>query len=73
MKCIGEKCKGYFESDGHTWCLEVDLPVWKDDECKLPDKIKEVRDDLLRRCSLFEDILDAECGESLDDEIDKMD
>jgi len=72
MKCIGEKCKRFFESDGHTWCLELDVRMFGDySECELPNKIKEVRDDLLRKCELLEDILETG-NDGLDELIDKM-
>ena len=73
MKCIGEKCPRIFESDGKLWCFEVDLPIWNDSECKLPNKIREIRDELLRKCELLETILDIDCGDNLDELIDKMD
>jgi len=73
MKCIGCKCDKF--SNGHNhgcgWCNELELGIEVDNECELPNKIKEVREDLLRKCELLEDILETgNC--SLDELIDKI-
>ena len=54
MKCIGAKCPSIFESDGKKWCNVLNYYVWNDSECKLPNKIREIRDELLRKCELLE-------------------
>lgn len=72
MKCIGNKCSGYIDKIGYSWCKEMELRTRIDGECELLKKINEVRDDLIRKCGLFEEILYMDCDESLDDVIDKM-
>ena len=73
MKCIGYKCDQF--SNGHDygcgWCNELELGVEVNNECELPNKIKEDREDLLRKCELLENILEMG-NDSLDDLINKM-
>jgi len=62
MKCIGRKCSGYSEKYLYPTCSEITTPevtyrIGINTECKLPEKIREVRDDLLRRSELLEEIL----------------
>jgi len=60
MKCVLDKCPSIFESDGKNWCNVLSYYVWNDNECKLPDKIREIRDELLRKCELLETILEVD-------------
>ena len=60
MKCIGNKCNVFSEYSGHEWCNELKTQIWIDKECRLLEKINEIRSDLLRKCALFEKILNTE-------------
>ena len=72
MKCIGKKCNGYCTDYLYPICSEITTLnlTYKlniNTECKLLEKIQEVRDDLIRRCKLFENILEIEGEDGWDD------
>jgi len=71
MKCISKKCSGYCTDYLYPICSETTYKLNINADCKLLEKIQEVRDDLLRRCALFEKILDIS-GESLDELIETI-
>ena len=73
MKCIGETCGSYNTDYFYPTCLETNCRINKGAKCKLLEKVKEVRDDLIRRCTLFEELLDMGCNESFDKLIDRID
>jgi hypothetical protein len=53
-------------SDYWHKCKEVKV-TWKGEECRLFERINEIRNDLLNKCELFEKILDMDCNESLEE------
>lgn len=71
MKCRGDKCSSFWDSDHRTWCDELNTYVFKGSECCLPKNIRDTRDELLRKCELLEELLDN-IDEKLGDLIDKM-
>jgi len=70
MKCVGKECPRFFEGDGYRWCQELQKHSWINEECMLLKNIQEVRDDLIRKCRLFEELLDATDEDDLRDVID---
>jgi len=71
MKCVLNKCPSIFESDGKKWCNALSCYVWNDSECELPNKIREIRNELLRKGELLETILEID-NDNLDKLINKM-
>jgi len=69
MKCIGEKCSSFKTDYFYPLCLEKNCRIFEGSECKLLDKIKETRDDLVRMCDLFENLLEIN-DYSLDEIVD---
>jgi len=57
MKCVLNKCPSIFESDGRKWCSALSCYIWDDSECELPNKIREIRNELIRKGELLETIL----------------
>lgn len=71
MKCRGKKCPRYYEGD-YNWCYELNVYMYTDAECDLLGDIAKVRDELVRKCRLFEEVFEIDCGSSLDDELEKI-
>jgi len=71
MKCIGETCGSYFTDFFYPICLETTYRIDVNSECKLLDNIKKSRDDLIRKCKLFEEIFETDM-EDWSELIDKI-
>lgn len=69
MKCVGEKCLSFWKSDGRSWCFELNIYLSENDNCKLPERIQEIKNDLLRRCMLFEELLEIDSNDKLEEMI----
>ena len=65
MKCIGNKCERFSNGNGigHGWCKELKIRTEIDKECELLKRIQEIRDNLINKCVLFEDILNIDCDD----------
>lgn len=72
MKCRGIKCNKFFNGNDYKWCYELNTYLSQDGECNLLENIQKTRDDLIRRCRLFEEVFEIDCSDSLDNEIEKM-
>lgn len=71
MKCRGKSCNSYFDNFFYPICSETNTRTNTDAECKLPNNIRDTRDELLRKCELLENLLEI-VDEKLDDLIEKM-
>jgi len=67
IKCRGHKCKSFSQSEERTVCKELTCYIGMDNQCNLLKRIQEIRDDLVRKCRLFEDTFGVDCSDSLDD------
>ena len=72
MKCRGDKCSSYSEYYFYPICLETNLRINTGAECNLLANIAEVRDELIRKCRLFEEVFEIDVSDSLDDEVEKI-
>jgi len=71
MICIGEKCSSYNTDYFYPTCLETNCRINKGAKCNLLENIKKSRDELIRKCRLFEDIFEIDV-EDWNDSIDKI-
>lgn len=61
MKCRGFECSSYDnESYFYPICQETNIRTTVDVECKLPNNIRDTRDELLRKSELLEYLLSVE-------------
>ena len=72
MKCRGDRCPSYYVDYFYPICLETTHRINMDAECNLLENISKIRDELVRKCRLFEEVFEIDWTNSLDDEIDKM-
>lgn len=72
MKCRGKKCNSFQDYDGLGWCFELKCYLLEEKECKLLENISEVRDALIRKCRLFEEVFEIDCSGNLIDEVEKI-
>ena len=71
MKCRGETCGSYNTDFFYPICLETTYRIDVSSECNLLENIKKSRDELIRKCRLFEDIFEIDV-EDWNDSIDKI-
>jgi len=70
MKCRSKNCSSYLDNFFYPICYETTYRINTDAECNLLKNIQETRDELIRKCRLFEDIFETE--EDWSELIDKI-
>jgi len=74
MKCRRNDCSSYSQRNIHVYpiCQETKLAInTYDYECNLLENIAKVRDDLIRKCRLFEEVFEIDV-EDWSESIDKI-
>jgi len=72
MKCRGNECTSYSEDYFYPICQETNIRTTIDVECKLFKNIAEIRDELIRKCRLFEEVFEIDVSDNLDTEVEKI-
>jgi len=63
MKCIGETCGSYNTDFFYPICLETTYRIDVSSECNLLENIKKSRDELIRKCKLFEEVFENDVAD----------
>lgn len=71
MKCKGSQCSSFITDYFYPVCSETTYRINTDAECKLLKNIQEVRDELVRKCRLFEEVFEIDV-EDWSGSIDKI-
>lgn len=70
MKCRGNLCTSYDnDTNFYPICQETNIRTTTDVECKLLENIADIRDELIRKCRLFEEVFEIDVedwGETID-------
>ena len=72
MKCRGNLCSSYLDNFFYPVCYETERRINTEADCDLLKNIQEVRDELIRKCRLFEEVFEIDV-EDWGDPIDKID
>lgn len=72
MKCRGKSCSSYYQDYFYPVCAETTYRINTDAECNLLDNIAKLRDELVRKCMLFEEVFEIDVSDSLSDEVEKI-
>jgi len=71
MKCIGKICISFNTDYFYPICQETTYRTNVNCECELLKNIQEVRDELIRKCRLFEEVFEIDV-EDWSESIDKI-